>query len=83
VNAQNADEVTAVLHEEFLRWCGDGTAGPRQAYEGTGAPDLGCPAAVSEAQLIERGYAAVTSSPAVAKSTVVVATADGPVICFG
>ena len=33
VNAQDVDEVTAVLHEEFLRWFGDNTAGPRQAYE--------------------------------------------------
>jgi hypothetical protein len=33
VNAQNVDDVTAVLHEEFLRWFGDDTAGPRQAYE--------------------------------------------------
>jgi hypothetical protein len=33
LNAQSVDEVTAVLHEEFLRWFGDDTAGPRQAYE--------------------------------------------------
>ncbi|MDF2758813.1 MAG: uncharacterized protein K0S99_1445 [Thermomicrobiales bacterium] len=33
VNAQSVDEVTAVLHEEFLRWFGDDTAGPRQGYE--------------------------------------------------
>lgn len=32
-NAQLPDDVTHVLHEEFLRWFGDGTAGPRQAYE--------------------------------------------------
>src|SRR5687767_8622153 len=32
VNAQSVDEVTTVLHEEFLRWFGD-TAGPRQAHE--------------------------------------------------
>ena len=32
-NAQRPDDVTDVLHEEFLRWFGDGTAGPRQAYE--------------------------------------------------
>ena len=31
--AQRPDDVTDVLHEEFLRWFGDGTAGPRQAYE--------------------------------------------------
>jgi hypothetical protein len=36
VNAQNADEVAAILHEEFLRWFGDDTAGPRQAYEAPG-----------------------------------------------
>lgn len=33
VNAQNVDEITAVLHEEFLRWFGDDTAGPRHPYE--------------------------------------------------
>jgi len=33
VQAQNVDEITATLHEEFLRWFGDGTAGPRHAYE--------------------------------------------------
>ena len=33
VNAQSVDEVTVVLHEEFLRWFGDDTAGPRQGYE--------------------------------------------------
>ena len=33
VNAQSVDEVTAVLHEEFLRWFGGDTAGSRQAYE--------------------------------------------------
>jgi len=33
VSAQSVDEVTAVLHEEFLRWFGSDTAGPRQAYE--------------------------------------------------
>lgn len=32
-NAHGADDVTAVLHGEFLRWFGEGTAGPRQAYE--------------------------------------------------
>ena len=32
-NAQRPDDVTDVLHEEFLRWFGDGMAGPRQAYE--------------------------------------------------
>jgi len=31
-NAQLPDDVTDVLHDEFLRWFG-GTAGPRQAYE--------------------------------------------------
>jgi hypothetical protein len=34
-NAQQPDDVTDVLHEEFLRWFGAGTAGPRDAY---GAP---------------------------------------------
>ena len=33
VNAQSVEEVTTVLHEEFLRWFGDDTAGPRHAYE--------------------------------------------------
>ena len=33
VNGQGLDDVTGVLHEEFLRWFGDGTAGSRQAYE--------------------------------------------------
>jgi hypothetical protein len=32
-NAQRPGDVTDVLHEEFLRWFGEGTAGPRQAYE--------------------------------------------------
>ena len=32
-NAQRPDDVTSVLHEEFVRWCGEGTAGLRQAYE--------------------------------------------------
>jgi hypothetical protein len=34
-NAQSVDEITAVLHEEFVRWFGEGTAAPRQAYEAT------------------------------------------------
>ena len=33
VNAQSIEEVTTVLYEEFVRWFGDDTAGPRQAYE--------------------------------------------------
>ena len=33
VHAQSVEEVVTVLHEEFLRWFGEGTAGPRQAYE--------------------------------------------------
>jgi hypothetical protein len=33
VNAQSVDETTTVLHEEFLRWFGEDTAGPRHAYE--------------------------------------------------
>jgi hypothetical protein len=32
-NAERPDDVTDLLHEEFLRWFGEGTAGPRQAYE--------------------------------------------------
>lgn len=32
-NAQRLDDVTDVLHEEFLRWFGADTAGPRDAYE--------------------------------------------------
>ncbi len=32
-NAQSVDEITAVLYEEFVRWFGNDTAGPRQAYE--------------------------------------------------
>ena len=32
-SAHQADDVTGVLHEEFLRWFGDGPAGPRRAYE--------------------------------------------------
>lgn len=27
------DDVVAVLHEEFIRWFGDDTAGPRHAHE--------------------------------------------------
>ena len=30
VNAESVDETTAVLHEEFVRWFGNDTAGPRQ-----------------------------------------------------
>ena len=36
VKAQSVDEVTAVLYEEFLRWFGEDTAGPRQTYEAPG-----------------------------------------------
>ena len=32
-NAHGPDDVTGVLHGEFLRWFGEGTAGPRRAYE--------------------------------------------------
>jgi hypothetical protein len=32
-SAQQLDDVIDVLHQEFLRWFGDDTAGPRQAYE--------------------------------------------------
>ena len=31
--AHRPDDVTGVLHTEFLRWFGERTAGPRQAYE--------------------------------------------------
>ena len=33
LNAQSVEEVTSVLHQEFLGWFGDDTAGPRHAYE--------------------------------------------------
>ena len=33
VNAQSIEEVTTVLHEEFVRWFGKDTAGPRHPYE--------------------------------------------------
>ena len=33
VNAQSIEEVTTMLHEEFVHWFGDDTAGPRHAYE--------------------------------------------------
>jgi len=33
VKAQSVEQITTVLHEEFLRWFGDDTAGPREAYE--------------------------------------------------
>ena len=32
-SVRRLDDVTAVLHEEFSRWFGDDTAGPRHAYE--------------------------------------------------
>ena len=32
-DAHRPRHVTGVLHGEFLRWFGEGTAGPRQAYE--------------------------------------------------
>jgi len=32
-SAHRPDDVPGVLHGEFLRWFGEGTAGPRQAYE--------------------------------------------------
>jgi hypothetical protein len=32
-DAQGPDQVADVLHSEFLRWFGEGTAGPRDAYE--------------------------------------------------
>jgi len=33
LNARSVEEVATVLHEEFVRWFGDDTAGPRHAYE--------------------------------------------------
>jgi hypothetical protein len=33
MNAQSVDEIAAVLYEEFVRWFGGDTAGPRQIYE--------------------------------------------------
>ena len=32
-SVERLDDVVAVLHEEFIRWFGDDTAGPRHAYE--------------------------------------------------
>jgi hypothetical protein len=32
-SVKRLDDITGVLHEEFIRWFGDGTAGPRHAYE--------------------------------------------------
>jgi hypothetical protein len=32
-NAKQPDDVTDVLHEEFLRWFGNETAGPRHTYK--------------------------------------------------
>jgi hypothetical protein len=32
-NAKRPDDVTDVLHEEFLRWFGNESAGPRHTYE--------------------------------------------------
>ena len=31
--ASDPAEVRRILHEEFLRWFGEGTAGPEEAYE--------------------------------------------------
>jgi hypothetical protein len=33
VKAQSVEQITTVIHEEFLHWFGDDTAGPREAYE--------------------------------------------------
>lgn len=33
VKAQSVEEVTTVVHEEFVRWFGHDTAGPRHVYE--------------------------------------------------
>jgi hypothetical protein len=30
---ERLDDVVAVLHEEFIRWFGDDTAGPQRVYE--------------------------------------------------
>jgi hypothetical protein len=32
-NVQQPAEVVGVIHEEFVRWFGEGIAGPREAYE--------------------------------------------------
>jgi len=32
-SVKRLDDITGVLHEEFIRWFGAGTAGPRHAYE--------------------------------------------------
>jgi hypothetical protein len=32
-SVERLDDVVAVLHEEFIRWFGDDTAGPRHGYE--------------------------------------------------
>jgi hypothetical protein len=32
-SVERLDDVVTVLHEEFIRWFGDDTAGPRHAYE--------------------------------------------------
>jgi len=32
-NASSPDEVRRMVHEEFVRWFGPGTAGPEEAYE--------------------------------------------------
>jgi hypothetical protein len=33
VKAPSVEEVTTVVHEEFVRWFGHDTAGPRHVYE--------------------------------------------------
>jgi hypothetical protein len=35
--AERRDEVTEILHQEFLRWFGERTAGPRHVYEAPAA----------------------------------------------
>ena len=32
-SCKNVEDVRSVVHEEFVRWFGNETAGPRQAYE--------------------------------------------------
>ena len=32
-SVERSEDVATLLHEEFIRWFGDGTAGPRHVYE--------------------------------------------------
>ena len=59
-NAHRPDDVTGVLHGEFLRWFGEGTAGPRQAYEAPARQIWRCFTRISEERLTRAlGQAAV------------------------